>query len=85
MMLPGPVYRTTMVIHGGASGGPVFAADGGVFAINSTGFGHDEISYVSCIWETIDLAIPNVRFPGEPSQRSTSLRELVALGHVSVK
>jgi hypothetical protein len=38
VMLPGPCYRTDMVIHHGASGGPVADPSGRVFGINSTGF-----------------------------------------------
>jgi hypothetical protein len=85
VLLPCPVYRTSMVLHGGASGGPVFGPDGGAFAVNSTGFGQDELSYVSCLWEAIDLVIPNVQFPQESKPRSTCLRELIKLGHVTVK
>src|SRR5438552_10024489 len=31
VLLPAPCYRTSMIIHGGASGGPVFSRSGGVF------------------------------------------------------
>src|ERR1019366_6247805 len=34
VMLPGPCFRTSMVLHGGASGGPVLGANGTVVAIN---------------------------------------------------
>lgn len=80
VVLPGPCFRTTMVIHGGASGGPVVGPNGTVFAVNSTGFEADELSYVSCISETLDLAIPDVVLPGSPTPRSTTLRELLERG-----
>lgn len=82
VVLPGPCFRTSMVIHGGASGGPVVGADGKVFAVNSTGFDGDTLSYVSCISEALDLAITNVTLPGSPKPRTTTLRELSQLGFV---
>ena len=82
VVLPGPCFRTTMVIHGGASGGPVVGPNGTVFAVNSTGFDDDELSYVSCISEVLDLAIPDVVLPGSPIPRSTTLRELREGGFV---
>lgn len=85
VLLPGPCFLTTMVIHGGASGGPVIGPNGTVFAINSTGVKFDdgdELSYVSCISEVLDLAIPNVVLPGSPLPRTTTLREMRDLGFV---
>jgi len=82
VVLPGPCFRTTMVIHGGASGGPVIGPNGTVFAVNSTGFDADELSYVSCISEVLDLAIPGVVLPGSQIPRSTTLRELMEGGFV---
>ena len=77
VLLPGPCFRTSMVIHGGASGGPVVGPSGSVFAVNSTGFEDDELSYVSCISAVLDLAIPEVVLPGSSKPRSTTLRELM--------
>lgn len=82
VVLPGPCFRTSMVIHGGSSGGPVVGPNGTVFAINSTGFDDDELSYVSCISEVLDLAIPDVALPGSAIPRSTTLRELRERGFV---
>lgn len=80
VILPGPCYRTSIVIHGGASGGPVIGPGGGVFAINSTGFEDNDLSYVSCISEALDLAIPDVMLPGNVTPRTTTLRELAERG-----
>ena len=80
VILPGPCFRTSMVIHGGASGGPVIGPNGSVFAVNSTGFDDDDVSYVSCISATLDLSIPDVIFPGDASPRTTTLRELTERG-----
>lgn len=48
-LLPGACVETTMHIHGGASGGPVFGPGGRVFGINSTGVDGTDISFVSLI------------------------------------
>lgn len=80
VILPGPCFRTSMVIHGGASGGPVFGQNGAVFAINSTGFEDEDVSYVTPISHALDLAITDVRLPGDEHPRSTTLRELLERG-----
>jgi Trypsin-like peptidase domain len=82
VLLPGPCFRTTMVIHGGASGGPVIGPNGTVFAVNSTGVEGEALSHVSCISEVLDLAIPDAILPGSPIQRITTLRELAECGFV---
>lgn len=80
VVLPGPCFRTSMVIHGGASGGPVVGPSGAVFAVNSTGFENEELSYVTCISAALDLAIPDVKLPGDTTARTTTLRELIERG-----
>jgi hypothetical protein len=79
VVLPGPCFRTSMVVHGGASGGPVLA-HGSVFAVNSTGFDDSDVSFVSCLSSALDLAITNVCLPGDPQPRNTTLRELLSRG-----
>lgn len=59
-LLPGPCVQTSMIIHSGASGGPVFDGSGNVFAVNSTGYDDDELSFVTPIHSIFDFAIPNV-------------------------
>ena len=85
IILPGPCFRTSMVIHGGASGGPVIGSNGAVFAVNSTGFEDDDVSYVSCVSAAMDLAITDVKLPGDERPRSTTLRELVERGFAGGK
>jgi hypothetical protein len=85
VLLPAECYQTSMVIHGGASGGPVFGPDGAVFGINSTGYQDEALSFVSSVWDALDLPIPNLRFGTESQPRATNLRELIKLGLVSVK
>lgn len=83
VLLPGPCYRTNIVIHHGASGGPVFSRDGGVFAVNSTGFDGTDVSYVSRINEILDLTIDDVVMDRPPS-RSVKIIEMARAGHVLV-
>lgn len=77
VMMKGACYQTTMALHGGASGGPVFNARGKVFAINSTGYDDDYLSYVSCASALIDLFLENVRIDAEPERRRVTFRELL--------
>jgi hypothetical protein len=84
VLLPGPCYRTNIIIHHGASGGPVFSSDGRVFALNSTGFDGTEDSYVSSIGGILDLTIDGVAM-GQEAPRSVSMREIIHAGHVIVK
>ena len=55
VLMPGPCAETSMHVHGGASGGPVFNAQGEAFAVNSTGFGGSDIAYVTPVSEAIEL------------------------------
>jgi hypothetical protein len=57
VILPGPCYRTSMIIHHGASGGPVAGPCGRVFAVNSTGIQGTDDSYVSQIDGILSLSI----------------------------
>jgi hypothetical protein len=84
VLLPGPCYRTSMTIHGGASGGPVFCKNGCVFAVNSTGIDGTDISFVSRLNEIFTLAIDGVSLDGGPPQ-STTLIEIAGKGHIVVK
>jgi hypothetical protein len=82
VLLPGACFRTSMVVHGGASGGPVVGPSGTAFAINSTGFDDDTISYVSCVSQVLDLAIPGVILPGNATPQSVTVRQLRDRGFV---
>jgi hypothetical protein len=57
VILPGPCYRTSMIIHHGASGGPVAGPSERVFAVNSTGIDGTDDSYVSQINGILCLSI----------------------------
>ena len=85
VILPFPCFRTSIVLHGGASGGPVFGENKKVIGINSTGFDGDaDISYISRIQDTLDLSIRDVVMPGEAEPSNVSLRDLIAINHVSI-
>lgn len=81
-MLPGPCFETSIVVHGGASGGPVFGPTGTVFAINSTGYPNDTVSFVSCVSSAMDLPILRSTFQGGNVDVTPTLREMIARGLV---
>lgn len=83
VLLPRPCYHTSIFLHGGASGGPVFGTDGRVFAVNSTGFQNERTSFVSAIQDILSLSIDDVLLLGESVPRSVAVLELAHLGHIA--
>lgn len=81
----GPCDETSMVLHGGASGGPVVGKAGNVFAVNSTGFDDDDISYLSPINEVLRLPLPNLKLPNKQEIASTCISDLANAGWVDMK
>ena len=74
--LPFPCYRTSIAIHGGASGGPVFDQNGNVFGVNCCSFdGMPDVSFVTRIVEGLGLNVTadHIVFP-DPSR--TTLADL---------
>jgi len=69
-----------MVIHHGASGGPVAGPSGRVFGINSTGFDGTEDFYISRIDEILLLEI----CLNEEGQNRVTLQYFVDQGSVTV-
>jgi hypothetical protein len=84
-VLPGACFQTSMVIHGGASGGPVLGPNGAVFGVNSTGFENEAVSFVSCISQILELGIPDVVVPGSHRPRLVTVRELCEMKFVLSK
>jgi len=83
VMFPGPCYQTTMVIKGGASGGPVVGRLGRAFAINSTGIdGASDISFISRIDEIINLELPHLELPDGQELHSVTVFNLANAGWV---
>lgn len=78
-----PCYRTSILIKGGASGGPVFNNSGQVFAVNSTGYdlgeGEESISFVTPISPSFNLELED-----QTGQRF-SIRSLINDGFIIVK
>jgi hypothetical protein len=83
VLMPAPCYRTSIIIHSGASGGPVFSRSGCVFGVNSTGIDGTDISFVSRINEIFSLTIEDVSMGSEPP-RSVPISEIIRAGHISV-
>lgn len=69
VIMQGPCYRTSMVLHGGSSGGPVSNSDGSIFGINGTAFDNDRLSFVSCISSLNDLYLSDVKLSGDEKPR----------------
>jgi hypothetical protein len=79
--LPFPCYRTSIWLHGGASGGPVTDSHGRVFAINSASFGGaPDISFVARVIDILGLTLPNVSI-GDSSPAPMLLFELARSRH----
>ena len=86
ILLPGPCYQTSIVIRGGASGGPVIGSSGRVFAINSTGYdGTDDISFVSRIDEILHLMIPSINLPNGQVISSVTVADLAKSGWIDLE
>lgn len=83
-MLPGPCYQTSIVIHKGASGGPVFSRNGSVLGVNTTGYDGTDLSFVSRIHEILELSIDDV-IMGTGSARTVKVVEMVLAGHIILK
>lgn len=86
VMLNFPCLRTSIHLHGGASGGPVISvATGTVVGINTSSFsGATNESYVALIHPILDMPIPNVDYLGRISV-PTTLRELSLRGLARVE
>lgn len=79
-VLTWPCFQTSIHIHGGASGGPVFDSTGTVFGINTLSMEpQTDISYVTKVRDAFDLPIPTTPIEGGAEQM-LSLRELAARG-----
>jgi hypothetical protein len=84
--MPFPCFRTSIHLHGGASGGPVFSpATGLVFGVNSSSFsGFTDLSFVTKIGPVLDIPVPGMLL-GRGQVGALSLRELAARGLARVE
>ncbi|MBR8186580.1 serine protease [Burkholderia ambifaria] len=80
VMLPFPSFETSIHIHGGASGGPVFDAGGAVVGINVSSLREPDTdcSFIAKVRDAFDLPLPVVFVAGELEQ--LTLRELADRG-----
>jgi hypothetical protein len=83
--LPAPCFQTSMHIHSGASGGPVFGNDGRVFGINSTGWDGTDLSFVSRIVDILSLRIPGIVTPESAEPRDVRVHELATDGFIAFR
>jgi S1-C subfamily serine protease len=84
VILPWPCFQTSMHVHAGASGGPVFDSSGAVFGINTSSFdSQTDISYVSKVAPLFDLPIKDY-LNEEGRARTATLRELANIGFARI-
>ena len=81
-----PYYRTSIHLHGGSSGGPVFSASGEVIGVASSSYdGAEDIAFVTPAIALLDIEIPE-RISGDDAGVPTvSLREIAARGQISIR
>jgi|GEM_PF-539556 len=79
--IEGACFRTTIHLHGGSSGGPVFGRHGNVIGINSSSLAPD-ISYITRINEVLLLDVRDVILSESEGPRSVGILTLAKLGHV---
>jgi hypothetical protein len=85
IVLTWPCFQTSMHLHGGASGGPVFDSRGRVFGINTMSMDpHTDISYVTKVSEALSLVIDGIIIPPATAPAQYSLAQLAELGFASV-
>ena len=82
VMLPGACVQTSMFIHGGASGGPVFDSLGKVFGVNSTGYDNDDLSFITPIYTIENLLLDDISIPSN-STGKVRVRELIDNSFIS--
>lgn len=86
VLIPWPCFRTSMHIHGGASGGPVFDSSGAVFGINTLSMEpHTDTSYVTKVRDAIGVVIDEISIGEGTELGRYSLGELAARGYAVIK
>jgi len=85
VMLPFPCYRSSMMMPGGASGGPVFDVHGHVFGINCANFEGTDISHLARIADVLDLTAHGMKFGPNEDPVDRTLRQLIDSRHVILR
>lgn len=84
-VLTWPCFQTSIHLHGGSSGGPVFDSTGAVFGINTTSIApYTDTSYVSKVRDALDLVIDEISIGENAAPSAYSLRELARRGFAVV-
>jgi hypothetical protein len=78
-----PYFQTSINLHGGSSGGPVFNAAGEVFGVASCSYdGASDIAFVTPASALLELEIPQRISDSAAAGPMVSLRELVSRGRI---
>lgn len=83
VMLPGPCFQTSIFIHGGASGGPVFNSQGLVVGVNSTGYEDEGLSFITPLYLLKDLKVDGILTSIDAKEKFTTVAELIKVGMMS--
>lgn len=80
-MMPWRCYQTSISLHGGSSGGPVFDRYGNVFGVNCSSIdGAPDVSFVASVVDLLDLPV-SIRIEGQRDGMFT-VRRLAELDFV---
>jgi ribosomal protein L30 len=78
-----PYYRTSIHLHGGASGGPVFF-DGHVFGVASSSFGGaEDLAFVTPASALLEIRVPTVIAEADGAETET-LGDIAARGQIAL-
>lgn len=81
-----PYYMTSIHLHGGSSGGPVFNASGEVFGLASSSYdGAEDVAFVTPAVALLDIEIPELISDDGMGAPAVSLREIAARGQISTR
>ena len=80
-----PYYQTSMHLHGGASGGPVFNGGGRVFGIASSSYeGAVDLAFVTPVIGVLEIEFRENGHRRRSGPRRVTVSELAKLGHISI-
>jgi hypothetical protein len=80
-----PYYRTSINLHGGASGGPVFNAEGNVFGVASCSYdGATDLAFVTPAAALLEIEIPERISDEEPAVSTITLGKLARRGQITI-
>lgn len=83
VMLPGPCLQTSIFVHGGASGGPVFNSRGLVIGVDSTGYEDEGLSFITPLYLLKDLKVDGILTSIDAKETFKTVAELIDIGMMS--